>query len=656
MAPDDPDTDPLADTHASDDSADPQERDAAASPARDAAASTSEKRRAVHVGDVVGRYELVEDIGEGGMATVYRARDRELRREVALKVLFPHLARREEVVHRFHREARAAAGLEHANILRVYDVGGAEGNDPPYIVMELIRGRSLMGELEQRGPILAEIVACIGALLADALAVAHKAGIIHRDVKPANVMVASDGRLLLADFGVARLETEDSLVTKTGALLGTPAYMSPEQAGGDTATAKSDLYSLGATLYQLATGVLPYAGSPAKVMAQIAQGQLVPAVKRRTAVGPELSQLIGRLMASEPDARPASALDVAAELRVIAANGGFGDPADELAAYFKDAAAFVKQKLPALVSSLVAAADKAIAESKLPRAIAIADRASALAPDDPAVVALVQRVTEGDRSSKRNRVLALVGGAAVLAGGAAFGVTQLVGGDHVGSRDVVYRDAAVDNLVVDAQVIDSIVHDAIAVDALRGDVIAVDATKNDAPARIDTPIRARPDAGARDAAPRDAAIDAAPAGDPPIEFVPPKEPIDAGPQFGSILVKNDTWCQVKIDGADKGRISKNPIRIEVGHHVVTCEQPGMHVWTKPVDVTANAVATVEGFMLETVAVKIDTDATIDGVPYQAGSVARLKVKRYRVVAGGTTQFIDIKVPCSLRTSPELGCY
>src|SRR5262249_15188232 len=159
-----------------------------------------------------------------------------------------------------------------ANILRVYDVGGAEEGDPPYIVMELIRGHSLLAEIERRGPMLAEVAACIGALLADALAIAHAAGIIHRDVKPANVMIAAGGRLLLADFGVARLETEDSLVTKTGSVLGTPAYMSPEQASGDTTTATSDLYSLGATLYQLATGSLPYTGSPAKVIAQIASG------------------------------------------------------------------------------------------------------------------------------------------------------------------------------------------------------------------------------------------------------------------------------------------------------------------------------------------------------------------------------------------------
>ena len=297
----------------------------------------------MRTGDLLGRYELGEELGEGGMATVYRARDRELRREVAVKVLFPHLARRPEIVRRFHREARAAAGLEHPNILRIYDVGGGEGDEPPYIVMELIRGRTLLQEIEQRGAMLAEVAACIGALLGDALAAAHAAGVIHRDVKPANVLIAPGGRLLLADFGVARLETEDSLVTRTGALLGTPAYMSPEQATGDTATARSDLYSLGATLYQLATGALPYAGPPAKVMSMIAAGSLMPPVRRRPACGPDLSRQIERLMACEPGARPATATAVAGELRALAAGGGLGEPGEELAAYFEDPDGFLRR-------------------------------------------------------------------------------------------------------------------------------------------------------------------------------------------------------------------------------------------------------------------------------------------------------------------------
>ena len=372
--------------------------------------------RQVRAGDTLGRYELADELGEGGMATVFRARDRELRRDVAVKVLFPHLARRTEIVRRFHREARAAAGLEHPNILRIYDVGdagyagdtgGAAGDDPPYIVMELIRGRTLLQEIEQRGAMIAEIAACIGALLGDALAAAHAAGVIHRDVKPANVLIAPGGRLLLADFGVARLETEDSLVTRTGALLGTPAYMSPEQASGDIATAQSDLYSLGATLYQLATGALPYSGSPAKVMTLIAAGNLVAPVRRRPSCGPDLSRLIERVMAAEPSARPASAAVIAAELRALTAAGGLGDAPLELAAYFADPEGFLRTRTPTVVTSLVTAAKAAVAEAKLPRAMALVDRASALAPHDPTVTALIQTVTEGGQASRRRRRLAI---------------------------------------------------------------------------------------------------------------------------------------------------------------------------------------------------------------------------------------------------------
>src|SRR5262245_51576837 len=205
------------------------------------------------------------------MATVYRARDRELRRDVAIKVLFPHLCRNREVVARFQREARAAAALDHPHILRVFDVGGGGegGGDPPYIVLELVRGPSL-AEIVERGALVAELAASCGVALAAALAHAHKAGVIHRDIKPGNLLVAEGGRLVLADFGVARVAEDDSsLVTRTGALLGTPAFMSPEQATGGDLDARSDLYSVGATLYQLASGSLPVGGNAARAVAAI---------------------------------------------------------------------------------------------------------------------------------------------------------------------------------------------------------------------------------------------------------------------------------------------------------------------------------------------------------------------------------------------------
>jgi serine/threonine-protein kinase len=628
------DTDPLADTAASDQPSSPE---------------APSKKRAVGAGDTLGRYELVEEVGEGGMATVYRARDKELRREVAIKVLFPHLARRAEVVRRFQREARAAAGLEHANILRIYDVGGGEPrmepggpappggvDDPPYIVMELIRGRSLLGELEQRGPLLAEVAACLGAVLADALGAAHKAGIIHRDVKPANVMIASDGRVLLTDFGVARLETEDSLVTKTGALLGTPAYMSPEQASGDTATARSDLYSLGATLYQLATGSLPYTGSPAKVMASIAQGALVPAVKRRSAVGPDLSTVIGRMMASDPEARPASAADVARDLRAIASGAGFGDPTDELTTYFADPESFVRAKTPSIVTSIVAAAKGALGASKLPRAMALADRATALAPEDPAVKTLVETVTEGGRSSRRRKVLAGVAIGACFAAGTVAGVRTLRGGSHA---------VAIDSRVVDAAIAPP-ADAAVAVDAavpVEAVALAVDAAISVDAARV----RPRIDAAAL-AVVADAAL--------PIDapLLPP--PVDAAPVMGAIRVVSDAWCNVSIDGGREVRNAKQSFPVPAGRHTVVCAQSADRRWSQTVEVKAGETATVQGELLGTVEVTLGIDAAIDGTDHRAGDKVPLRAGRHELTAGAQHQFVTVKIPCVVRDKPSLDCY
>ncbi|HSK00395.1 MAG TPA: serine/threonine-protein kinase [Kofleriaceae bacterium] len=601
--------------------------------------------RSIRPGDVLGRYEIGDELGEGGMATVFRARDRELRRDVAVKVLFPHLARRGEVVRRFHREARAAAGLEHPNILRIYDVGGNEVSadpaargelDPPYIVMELIRGRTLLQEIERRGPILAEVVACIGALLADALTAAHAAGIIHRDIKPSNVLIAQGGRLLLADFGVARLETEDSLVTRTGALLGTPAYMSPEQATGDTATARSDVYSLGATLYQLSTGHLPYSGSPARVMSQIATGQLVAPVRRHAPVGPDLSRAIEHMMETEIAARPESAAAAAAALRQIAADGGLGDPAEELVAYFGDPDAFLRARTPAVVAAVVKAAARAIEDERLPRALALADRASALAPDDPEVAALVREVTEGGRAKRRRRAVALAGAGLALAGASAASVFALAGrgggrGDGDGAPAVVAADAAA--AVADGAEVAVPAPDAAVPPPLPDAAVAV------------APL---PDAGRADARivrrPRDAAIEA-PA--PPIDAavlavlvdaagVLQPAPADAAPALGTLHVKNDTWCNLTINDEDHGRITQTKtLRLPPGRYVVQCHQPTTALrWRKEVDLQPSQVLVINESMIPDVDILVETPGdrvTIDGVPAPRGATVRLKPGQHRVI-------------------------
>ncbi len=634
------DTDPaVAETQASD-SVDPSSSSSAALTNREGRGP-----RSIRPGDSLGRYEIGEELGEGGMATVFKARDKELRRDVAVKVLFPHLSRRPDIVRRFHREARAAAGLEHDNILRIYDVGGAEGEDPPYIVMEMIRGRTLLQEIEQRGPMFSEIVACVGVLLADALAAAHKGAIVHRDVKPANVLIAAGGRLLLADFGVARLETEDSLVTKTGALLGTPAYMSPEQAMGDTATARSDLYSLGATLYQLATGSLPFTGSSARVLAQIATGALVPPHKKRPAVGPDLSNVIVAMMATEAAQRTESAAVVAAQLRAIVAAGGLGDPTDELAAYFTDPEAFVRDRSPKIVTATIASAQRAADEGKLPRALALADRAGALAPNDPAVTTLIEQLAEGGRSRGRRKAIGIAAlGLAFLGGGVAVGYTALGGGGDSPP------DAAVIAVVHDAAVvapvdaaIDSMIAPVSTPDA--ADVALIDA----APAR-DAGVARRKDAGAAVALAVDASlpIDAAVA-------TTIDAPVVAA--TGAIIVNNDTWCEVEIDGEPRGKRSAKPIKVSVGTHTVVCTQgtgTGL-MWTKQVEVGAGETRTVTGSLLPAIAVRVGSDVTIDGVAYRAGATAQLK-GRVWLEKDGTQIYITISSPCEIRDKPDLNCY
>ena len=650
-------------------------------------APSAKPRRTVQSGDVLGRYELGDEVGEGGMATVYRARDRELRRDVAIKVLFPHLAKRAEVVRRFQREARAAATLEHPNILRVYDVGGGEvgSGDPPFIVMELVRGRALLAEIEQHGPMFAEVVACAGALLADALAAAHQAGIVHRDVKPSNALVSHDGRLLLADFGVARLETEDSLITRTGAVLGTPAYMSPEQATGDTATARSDLYSLGATLYQLGTGALPFTGSQAHVLAQVQSGALVSAVKRRAEVGPELSAVIDRLMAVDPQARPARASEVATDLRAIAASAGFGEPADELAAFFADRAAFVGAKTPGVVRALVSAGEQAIRDAKLPRAIALAERASLLAPEDPGVIALVASVTEGGRAEQRQRritygaiALGLLGaavGAVALVGrgsnadgpttadvsGLASGA-DLSGASDPGAAVAERNERSFQDLGSASSLLNEPAFGPIATrtgSAMSSDVrnpvnAVATTTTHDA---NEHSFRAGRDAGAGAG---DSTVPAPPVVTPETLAGSAVAAVDAGSGSGTLVVTNDVWCDVTVDDrAPKRKDPGPPLRISVpaGHHVVTCEQPGTgRAWKREVDVAAGGTTPASGALLADIPIRSEIAATLDGIALAPGKRLVVKAGYHQLEAGGAKKHADIRGPCTVRERPELDCY
>ena len=210
------------------------------------------------IGQIVKeRYEILQVLGEGGMAFVYKARDTQLERFVAIKTLKPSYVNQETFVDRFKREARTAANLNHPNIVQIFDWGIEE---EPYFVMEYIEGDTLTSIISKNKTISLSDILFIGAQVSNGLHAAHQKGLVHRDIKPGNIMITPDGKVKVTDFGIVSLQNEESDITKTGSVLGTASYISPEQAQGKPVSIESDLYSLGTVLYELITGKTPFSG------------------------------------------------------------------------------------------------------------------------------------------------------------------------------------------------------------------------------------------------------------------------------------------------------------------------------------------------------------------------------------------------------------
>ena len=252
-----------------------------------------------------GRYRLVDRIAAGGMGTVWEAEDTVLHRRVAVKLLSESLGTDPAFVERFRREARAAAGLSHPNIAGVFDYG--EEGDTPFLVMELIRGETLADRIAREGRLPTDEAALIAADVADALQAAHDAGVIHRDVKPGNVMLEDGGRVRVMDFGIAAASWATP-ITATGTTLGTAGYLAPERGAGERATAASDVYSLGCMLFEMLAGSPPFTGdSPVAVAAAHARKAPPPIRRLVPDVPPALASACERALSKDPGARPAAA-------------------------------------------------------------------------------------------------------------------------------------------------------------------------------------------------------------------------------------------------------------------------------------------------------------------------------------------------------------
>ena len=260
-----------------------------------------------------GRYRLERPLGRGGMATVYLGRDSELDRPVAVKVLAENLAGDAAFRKRFLREARLAARLSHPNVVSVYDAG-EDADGRLYIVMECVEGETLADVLRERGRLPADEAVGLALQACRGLAHAHAAGLVHRDVKPQNLLLRKDGILKIADFGIARA-AETTALTQVGTVLGTAAYLSPEQALGKEVTSAADVYSLGAVLYELLAGRPPYEfDSLGDLAAQQAQGAITPVSELAPDVPERVEDAVMRSLARNPHYRPSSAAELAREL------------------------------------------------------------------------------------------------------------------------------------------------------------------------------------------------------------------------------------------------------------------------------------------------------------------------------------------------------
>jgi len=650
------------------------------------------------LGKTLGRYEILDELGSGGMATVYRARDLELGREVAIKIMHPHLAKREEHAERFRREGRAVARLRHRHIIEIYDFvrleDDGDGTSYTFMVSELVEGPSLADFLKDHSPLLPEVAALIAAKVGEALTAAHAAGMVHRDVKPENVLIAPGGRVVLTDFGIARVLDVET-VTATGALIGSPSYMSPEQAKGLRPRSGSDCFSLGVMLYRMATGRLPFPGrDPITVISAILKGRFTPPLQAAPAVGTTLDRLIVACLEPDADLRTSSAEDLADSLLDFAAEGGLTDPDVELERFFAAPEQYQQSATRRIVATLVERVDDPSADLSMAASLALCDRILSLDPDNQEALRIMQAV---GRRRSRSKALYSVGIAlgVLLLLGLTWGIWHFgQGGD--GSKDGGDRRGR-------AGAGEDVVGDGGSGDGGRGDggsgldgsgvagedpdaqarmVASGDAgirNKNGANINVGAAMhsgrrrrRRRPGGAgelpmamamdtAMDRSGRDAGVHAIGRGADAAAGPPARK---TGPGRLQVLVM--PFCNIRVDGRPYGRSPMpKPRSISAGSHRVTCRHPiSGKTFSKTVRVASGQLTRIRDslFSLTRVTVRLSrsTSIIIGTATYRSGATSIPPGRQpYRLMQGQNLLVQGwLSIPpgrCTLVDSPTPRC-
>jgi serine/threonine-protein kinase len=406
---------------------------------------------------VLAKYEVKEEIGHGGMATVYRAHDPRLARDVAIKVIHPHLRDSPEVAHRFFVEAKAVAKLRHPNIVEVFDVS-AQDEAEHYLVVELVRGDTLRKMLQQNGALPPEVAACVGVELLAALSHAHVSGVVHRDIKPENVMIEhlppppspesgttpppnstgknkaprttpTDGmgdriKVKLTDFGIAKLLDAQG-VTSTGQVLGSPAHMAPEQIEGVDVDERADVFSMGVLLYECMVGHLPFEGTnPAQVLRRVLEGLYSKAEREKASVGKNWSVILDRALAHDVGDRFQDATSMRDALNDELKRLGVTSPRGEIEAFFDDPKNYVERHKRQTIEKLCELAGKSRKDGNSLAAAADYNRALAYAPEDRELLRVVTSLQRAEARQRMVKRLAPPIFGAIVIGAAAFGITR----------------------------------------------------------------------------------------------------------------------------------------------------------------------------------------------------------------------------------------